>query len=258
MGDHFYTGFGETAYGVGLRDARKRKLLPSVTSIDKVIANVGLDIWKLNSVIETAIANPFDGMVDDKDYIDWIKKEAFKDSRDKMKLGTVVHHMAERYIKGKALFFTGNRPDVWEIFKPLKAWIDVNLLEPNMGIDHNEGAEVVLVHEYLKYAGKADFKGRLTTGEKVILDFKTTTVKESDIKKDGTLRKAKLYDSYVRQLAALNECTDYDDHVLLSVVISTNPGCYGVWVHEWEDEDIDRAWVEFTGALQIYRSIKKL
>ena len=257
MGDHWYTGFGETAYGVGLRDARKRKLFPSVTSIDKVIANVGLDIWKLNSVIETAIANPFDGYDDDDEYMAWIKKETFKDSRDKMKLGTVVHHMAERYIKGKSLFFTGNRPDVWEIFKPLKAWIDVNLAKPDTGLNSKEGAEVILVHEFLKYAGKADFKGRLTTGEKVILDFKTTTVKESDIKKDGTLRKAKLYDSYIRQLAALSACTT-DKCVLLSVVISTNPECYGVWVHEWVEEDINKAWVEFTGALQIYRSIKKL
>ena len=255
--DHWYNSWGEACYGVGLSKARLLKLLPSVTSVDKVIANVGLDTWKLNSVIETCIANPTNGYFDDSEYIAFIKTESFRDSRAKMKLGTVVHHMAERYIKGKPLFFTGNRPDVWEIFKPLKAWIDVNLAKADKGLNSLEGAEVILVNEELEYAGKADFKGRLTTGEKVILDFKTTTVKETDIKKDGTLKKAKLYDSYIRQLAALSECTD-DVCVLLSVIISTNPECYGVWVHEWEKEDIDRALVQFTGALQVYRSIKKL
>jgi len=259
MGDHWYNSFGEPCYGTGLRDARLLKLLPSVTSIDKVIANTGLDIWKQNIVIESCIANPFDGSCDDKEYIDWIKKEAFRDSRQKMKLGTVVHHMAERYIKGKPLFFQGARSDVWEIFKPLKDWIDINLMAPDTGLTSNEGAEVILVNEELGYAGKADFKGRITTSQKVILDFKTTTVKPSDIKKDGALRKAKLYDSYVRQLTALDMATPPKEvNILMSVIISTNPECYGVWTHIWSNADIGKAWVEFTGALQIYRSIKKL
>jgi len=259
MGDHWYNNLGEPKYGTGLRDARKFKYLPSVTSIDKVIANVGLDIWKLNSVIEACIATPFAGFEDDKDYIDWVKKIAFHDSRQKMKLGTVIHHMAERYIKGKPLFFQGSRSDVWDIFEPLKDWVDNNLLPPDKGLNVVEGAEVVLVNEELGYAGKSDFKGRLSTGKKVILDFKTTTVKPSDIKKDGTLRKGKLYDSYVRQLTALDMATPSDEvNILMSVVVSTNPECYGVWTHIWDDKSIGKAWKEFTGALQIYRSLKNI
>ncbi len=258
MGDHWYRATGEAAYNTGLRDARIQKLLPSVTSIDKVIANPGLDIWKLNSVIQTCMANP-QGDFDDKEYMDFIKKEAFRDSRQKMKLGTVVHHLAERYIKGKPLFFHGGRVDVWEIFKPLKDWIDINLIAPDTGLYSDEGAEKVLVNSELGYAGKADLKSRLTTGQKVILDFKTTTVKKSDVKKDGTIKKAKLYDSYIRQLAALDMCTDSDEvNILMSVIISTDPDNYGVWTHIWNDADKWKAWQEFTGALQIFRSIKKL
>lgn len=261
MGDHWYTGFAEPAYGVGLREARKRGLLPSITSIDKVIANTGLDVWKQNVVIEATMTNPFMGEIDDKEYIDWIKQEAFRDSNQKRKLGTVVHHMAERYIKGKPLFFTGNRPDVWEIFKHLKDWIDNNLLKPKTGIMHNAGAEVILVNEELGYAGKADFKGRFNTPlkPKIILDFKTTTVKPSDVKKDGTIKKAKLYDSYCRQLTALDMCTPSNEvNILMSVIISTKPGNYGVWTHIWNDAEIGKAWIEFTAALNIYRSIKNL
>lgn len=255
--DHWYNHIGEPCYGTGLREARKMGYLPSITSIDKVIANTGLDIWKQNIVIETTMANPFKGEVDDKEYIDWIKQEAFRDSRQKAKLGTVVHHMAERYIKELPLFFTGNRPDVWEIFAPLKDWIDENLIAPDTGIMNNEGCEIVLVNEEFGYAGKADFKGRLTTGQKVKLDFKTTTVKPSDVKKDGNIKKAKLYDSYARQLVALNECDD-ESCILMSVIVSTEPGNYGVWTHIWQLEETGKAWEQFVGALNIYRSIKGL
>jgi len=256
--DHWYNAIGEACYGANLKQARMFNYLPSVTTIDKVIANPGLDQWKLNSVIEATIANPFTGFDDDSEYIAWIKKEAFKDSRQKMKLGTVVHHLAERYIKGKPLFFTGSRPDVWDIFKPLKDWIDINLIAPDTGLNSNEGAEVILVKENLGYAGKADFKGRLTTGQKVILDFKSTTIKKSDVKKDGNLKKAKLYDSYARQLTALDMCVVKEVNILMSVIVSTDPDNYGVWTHIWEYEDTKKAWDQFTGALKIFRSQKGL
>ena len=125
---------------------------------------------------------------------------------------------------------------------------------------HNEGAEVILVSETFGYAGKADFKGKLKTNNRnTILDFKTTFLSEKDTKKDGHLKKAKLYDSWPRQLAALDMCTDSKEvNILMSVVVSTNPDFPGVWTHEWDDKSIGKAWIEFTGALNIYRSIKGL
>ncbi len=160
---------------------------------------------------------------------------------------------------GKPLFFIGGRADVWEIFAPLKDWIDINLIAPDTGLFSDEGAEKILVNPEIGYAGKADFKGRLTTGQKVILDFKTTTVKKSDVKKDGTIKKAKLFDSHIRQLAALDMCTDKDEvNILMNVIISTDPDNYGVWQYIWNDADKWKAWQEFTGALQIFRSVKKL
>lgn len=261
MADHWYNHIGEPCYGTGLREARKMGYLPSITSIDKVIANTGLDIWKQNIILKTAMMNPQpqNGLMDDEEYINFIKTEAFRDSKQKAKLGTVVHHMAERYIKGLSLFFIGNRPDVWDIFAPLKEWIDYNLLKPETGFMHNEGAEVILVSDTFGYAGKADFKGKLHIKKNVILDFKTTFLSEKDIKKDGHLKKAKLYDSWPRQLVALDMCTDSKEvNILMSVVISTNKDFPGVWTHEWDNASIGKAWTEFTGALNIYRSIKGL
>ena len=257
MGEHWYNTFGEPCYDTGLREARKRGLLPSITTIDYIIANPGLEIWKQRQVLEASLTLTRKDNETDKEFIDRILFDSKQQGRKAAKLGTVVHHMAERYIKGKPLFFKGNRPDVWDIFKPLRDWIDTNLMVPDFGFMHNEGAEVILVNEELGYAGKADFVGRLLTGKNVILDFKTTFIKLIDIKKDGTLKKAKLYPSWCRQLIALDMCTNGVNE-LLSVVISTNPYFLGIWIHKWNDKEIGDAWIQFTAALNIYRSIKNL
>ena len=253
---HWYNSIGEPCYNAGLREARKQGYLPSVTTIDKIISNPGLDTWKQNVIIETCIANPFKGEIDDKEYIDWIKKEAFRDSRQKAKLGTVVHHLAERYIQGKPLFFQGARSDVWEIFQPLKDWIDINLMEPKKGVSSSEGCEIVLVNENFGYAGKADLLTNDTLGNLTLLDYKTTFLTEKDIKKDGTLKKVKIYPSWGRQLAALNEVAKAER--VLSVVISTNKDFLGVWIVEWTQKELDKYFEEFHHALILYRLINKL
>jgi hypothetical protein len=256
MSDHWYTPLGEPAYGTGLREARKLGLYPSITTIDKIIANPGLENWKQRQVLECSLTLTRGAEESDKDFISRILSDSKEQGRKAAKLGTVVHHMAERYLKGKSLFFIGWRPDVWEIFKPLRIWIDENLLSPESTISREEGAEVILVNETMGYAGKADFVGKDKIKRRINLDFKTTTIKPTDIKKDGTLKKAKLYPSWARQLAALDQC-QYSE-VRMSVVISTNKDFPGVWVHEWSPEDIEKGWIEFASALQIFKSVKNL
>lgn len=256
MGDHWYNSIGDPRYDTGLREARKMGYLPSVTSIDKIIANPGLEIWKQNQVLEASLTLTRDLEETDSEFIARVKTDSREQGRKAAKLGTVIHHMAERYLMDKPLFFRGHREDVWEIFKPLQDWIDDNLLMPDKGFKVREGAEIVLVNESLGYAGKADYVGKDFDEKTVIVDFKTTTIKPTDIKKDGTLKKAKLYDSWSRQLAALSACRTVER--LLSVVISTNPEFRGVWVHDWNMDDIDEAWIQFRGALEIFKSIKGL
>lgn len=261
MGMHFYNDFGEPCYDVGLREARKRGLYPSVTTIDKIIANDGLEIWKQSQILEASLTLTQYENEPDYEFIKRIKTDSKEHGRKAARLGTVIHKLAERYIMGKPLFFRGQRSDVWDIFEPLRDWIDSNITIPRDILFAKVGAEVVLVNESLGYAGKADFVGTylmpVIESKDIILDFKTTSLKPSDIKKDNDLKKAKLYPSWCRQLTALDKCTD-NDNVLMSVVVSTNPDFPGVWTYVWTDEEVEQAWIQFQGALMVFKSIKRL
>ncbi len=254
---HWYNDFGEPCYDAGLREARKRGLYPSVMTIDKIIANDGLEIWKQNQILEASLTLTQHDNEPDYEFIKRIKTDSREHGRKAARLGTVIHKLAERYIIDKPLFFRGQRSDVWDIFEPLKNWIDDYIYIPTHILFDKVGAEVILVNSLLGYAGKADFIGRFDNISNVILDFKTTSLKPADIKKDGTLKKAKLYPSWCRQLTALDHCTD-NDNILMSVVVSTNPDFPGVWTYIWTDEEIEQAWIQFQGALMVFKSVKRL
>jgi hypothetical protein len=254
---HWYNSLGEPCYDTGLREARKIGLLPSVTSVEKVIDNPGLEIWKQNQILEASLTLTRDLEETDSEFIARVKADSMAQTKKAAKLGTVVHHLAERYIMGKDLFYYGKRSDVWEVFRPLRDWIDTHISKPDTGFMSEDGAEVVRVNANLGYAGKADFIGYDKNNVRVLVDFKTTFLKPSDIKKDNTLKKAKLYDSWIRQLSALN-CAGPMVSELLSVVISTNKDFPGVWVHNWDDDAILKGWREFRNALELFKSIKGL
>jgi hypothetical protein len=246
MSSHWYRKDGTTAYGATLKEARENGYLPSVTTVDKVIANEGLEQWKIRQAIMSALTlervNDIFEYEADADYINRILTDSRQQARKAAKLGNVIHKLAERYISGKPLFFKGVRNDVWTLFKPLQNWID------HLGL--NGEAETVLVGD--GYAGKADY-----IDYDVIVDFKTTTVAPCDIKKDGTIKKAKIYDSWGRQLAALR-ATSRTQLDCVSVIISTNITYPGVWCYYWTQEELDKHLQVFQAALKIYRMQKGL
>ena len=250
---HWYTVLGEMRYDAGLRDARRDHLLPSITTIDKVIANPGLDVYKQRQVLMSSLTMIRGENESDDDFIRRVMDDSRQHARKASQLGSVVHKLIERYIMGKPLFFHGQREDVWKIFKPVRDWIDANIMLLDYGFMTNYGAEVVLVN-HLGYAGKADYYGKLKNGRNVIIDWKTTFIKPGDIKKDGDLRKSKYYSSWTRQLAALKECNDSIDTVM-NVVISTNPETLGVWVKEWSEEETSKAFKVFLSAFYIWQDL---
>ena len=253
---HFYNDLGEPKYDAGLRDAKKYGYLPSVTSVEGIIDSYSLRQYMQNQVLHSSLTLTRGDGESDESFIERIKADSKAHSRKAAKLGTVLHHLAERYIMGKSLFFKGQRQDVWILFMPLRDWIDSNLKRPDTGFMSGDGCEVVLVNKELGYAGRADFIGYNTEGDRVLIDFKTTFMETKHIKKDGNISKAKVYDSWPRQLAALNSATYVTK--CLSVVISSNVKFPGVWVYEWSDEEINKGWLEFSNALRLYKSIKGL
>lgn len=242
MASHWYKKDGTTAYGASLKEAREMGYLPSITTIDKVIANEGLEQWKVRQGILAALTMPINSDESDYDYINRILDDSRQQARKAAKLGSVIHKLAERYISGRPLFFKGQRDDVWLLFEPLQKWIDNNKLRGK--------AEKVLTSD--QYAGKADY-----LDADIIIDFKTTTMTEKDIKKDGGIMKKKVYDSWGRQLAAL-QATSRNHRDCVSVVISTNKDFPGVWCYYWPQLELDKHFEVFKSALNIYRIQKGL
>ncbi len=251
---HWYTNLGENRYDSGLREARENNYLPSVTTIDKVIGNPGLEIWKSQQVLLSSLTMTRGEDESDKDFVFRVMTDSRQQARKAAQLGNVIHKLAERYIMGKSLFYHGLREDVWIIFDQVKTWIDEHLEVPDSGFINDEGAEKVLVNQKYGYAGKADFYGWKKPNIPVIIDWKTTFIKQSDVKKNGELKKAKYYPSWLRQLAALQACDNYVP-ACYSVVISTNPELPGVWSKQWSEDELAKGWKEFKAALILWKSI---
>jgi len=82
-----------------LRDAREHDLVPSVTTILRVAAAPGLDLWKQQQVLKAAISVP---RLDGENEADWFSrimqtsKETSAEAADR---GTDMHNVIEDYFQ---------------------------------------------------------------------------------------------------------------------------------------------------------------
>lgn len=247
---HWYDKDGVPHYGASLKEARENKYYLSVTSVEDVMYKYELEQWKIKQAIMSALTLPKKTNEADNDYTDRIICDSRQQARKAAKLGTVIHHMAERYINKRPLFFKGLRPDVWVLFKPLQKWIDDNI--------ESGTAEKVLVDTLYHFAGKADIEGITKDYKYILPDIKTTFIIPDDIKKDGNIKKTKIRDSWGRQLSALRFCTQYEPDEVLSVIVSTNPAFQGVWTYEWSGAELDKHFEVFKAALKLAQVQKGL
>lgn len=240
---HWYDKHGNPRYDADMRTARKEGLLPSVTSIDNVIAAPGIEEYKIKQMFIAAQDVPMERDEPSRLYYNRVKAASKQHARNAAKLGTVIHRLIERYLTGKPLFFKGQRKDVWSIFDIAKRWIDENITEI-------EEVESVVVAP--AYAGKADCICKVN-GKPAIIDWKTTDP-DGKLKKDGQPGKNKMfYPSHIRQLAALS-CSRHK-YELINVAISTNINIPGVWVKRWTREEKEKGLCEFHYALRLWYSI---
>ncbi len=98
---HWYRKDGTPAYEIigknglprptTLRDARKEGLLPSVTSIIRLAAAPGLDIWKQDQTILACLTMPKIHAESEADYVARIKSDAKEQARQAAERGTLIH-----------------------------------------------------------------------------------------------------------------------------------------------------------------------
>ena len=103
---HWYTRDGAPAYevpradGKGMRattvrDARKDDLVPSVTTVLRVLANPVLEAWKQEQCVLSALTLPREDDESEDDYAKRVVLDSKETSRKAMTLGTDVHAAIE-------------------------------------------------------------------------------------------------------------------------------------------------------------------
>ena len=112
---HWYDADGVPHHEAGPREARKLNLMPSVTTVMGVMKNPGLDIWKQNNLLLSALTFPDE----EKEGVelDALAKRVVEDSRKQGSgaaiRGTAVHVGAEAILQQRAVKKNGDWRDFW-------------------------------------------------------------------------------------------------------------------------------------------------
>ncbi|MDF1594239.1 MAG: hypothetical protein P1P89_22235 [Desulfobacterales bacterium] len=242
-GGHWYDRKGNPAYTylnkkgeekpTTLRQARMLNFYPSVTTIMKVKAQPGLEIWKQNQILQAAATLP---AIEGESTDDWCKRviadagEHGKAARDK---GTAIHRSIERFFIGLPVTEYGKEVDK---IVTLLSELNIAHIEAEKSFSHSSG-----------YGGKIDFVGEDIAGNPVVIDFKTT-----DFKDKGK----KHWPEMVIQLAAYAQGIGKTDARLINVFISRNLADPEVDYYEWPADEISKGHIQFKLLLALWQCEK--
>ena len=187
MAAHWYTRAGVLQEGAGLRRARMEDLLPSVTTIQDMVAKPDLQVWIERESIRAALRSPLQGSEHEEDAIRRIKAERWQSGEKIRSLGTMVHAELEKVLadwpRRETLL---PDPPLRGLVEPVIRWIERTYPEADTVL-----AERRVTHN-LGYAGTAD--ALVKQGPfAALLDFKTQRPK------NGALT---TWPEWVQQLAA--------------------------------------------------------
>lgn len=246
-GSHWYTHDGESCHtikradgdgerAVTVADARKLKLLPSVTNVLGVLHKPQLETHKIAAAVKAAMANPKQADESDEYYIKRIIDASKEDVRGAADLGTRIHDAIDKMIGGE-----GYDQELSQFVEPVRATIAENKWNIHT-------REVVLVNSGEGYAGRVDAIFDSPSGFGII-DFKTRKTKAG--------QKCTPYDGQAEQLAAYARAHYGKDASeiasLINIYISTTePGRVEVYEHP----ESMNYWRQFKAACVIWRGMK--
>jgi len=234
---HWYTQKGEPAHDSTLRDARKLNLLPSVTSILKILDKPQLTSWRVEQGIMAALTLPQKPGEPVEDFARRVVEDASAHSKSAAEFGTEIHTYIEQHLATGKIIPCGSGIEFWP---PIRDWLDKNVSEVRM-------SEKVVVDLDYGYAGRldlvADLGGRLT-----LIDFKTQGTKPG--------KAINKYPEWAWQLAAMYFAVEAPIARWVNVVISSSEEGR-IEVVDWSIDDIQRGWKVFVRLLELWRLIKK-
>jgi hypothetical protein len=194
-GGHWYKPDGtplhqvQKADGSGMRDttladAKKLKLLPSVTGITDIVAKPALMNWKAGQVAAAAFASPPTGEETLEYYTERIINASHTQVAGAADLGSKVHDALEKLLTEGP---DGVPESMWPYVGPVVEWKK----QAKIAYDN---IEKVLVSVEYGYAGRCDVLGHDADGCPIVIDYKTRKTKPKQV--------CKPYDTQGMQLAA--------------------------------------------------------
>jgi hypothetical protein len=217
-----------------------------VTTILGVISKPGLESWKLNQAIDSALTLP---MLEGES-LDDFKVRVIKDAKEQgqkaAQLGTDIHASLDKAYSGKSY-----SPE-HEVY--VKAVQEAVFLKYG---NQDWIAEKSFAHN-LGFGGKIDLACTATliegnpltmTDTGIVIDFKTSSFTEDKIKTLG-------YDEHIFQLAAYATGLCIQRPILANVYVSTvTPGL--VFIKEYTQEEAEWGWACFSSFLNAWKTMKK-
>ncbi len=221
---HWYTKDGETSHDSDLRDARKRLLYTSVTSVDKdMFTNPALDRYKAEQLTKAAFENPRQPHEDIDDYSQRIYLVSLEHAKAAANKGVAIHTAIDG-------IYEIAPPEIEPFIAGTRKWFNENIVS----IVSSE--KVVLDHD-ISVAGRMDKRVIHRKYGLCTLDYKSQGIKTVKGKKN----KPGFYDSFARQLAfyAAGEAKSEGSYPKLDtcislVIDSIDPSApyENVWTHD--------------------------
>lgn len=227
-----------------LADARKMGLAPSVTTVQKLLANPVLIDWIKREVARAAIKYPKGRFDSEEAHIKQLLEGADEYRDWASMFGTSVHFGISQNFRG----MVGDErdqacdDDVQDVVDGFLQWYS----QQELVCERSE-------HTFISpdgYAGTVDWLGQFQ-GRPSIMDFKTRDFNEDDVLHNRVVT----YEENGIQLSGYACGTNNRHRARLSCIISrTVPGL--VVLHEWKDADIvrhDRAWSQLWELWQVLK-----
>jgi hypothetical protein len=221
-----------------LADARKLNLLPSVTTIARLFPADGLQNWKQEQIIMSALTTPRMPGDTDESFVKEVIRCAQEQASKAAEVGTRRHMLCERWNKAwfggwenGSISMDGVEPGDVQFCEPYYQWFRDNVKSVLR-------SEFIVINQVLGYGGKVDLECVLNDGRRCIVDLKNRA-------------KPAVYDSDCIQLAGYAEAMrdqpaqagTSELPYCISVVLGTKEP--SILVREWDINEQIHAYESF-------------
>lgn len=237
---HWYTKDGEPAYSTEgktgtrpttLRDARKLGLLPSVTTIIGQLSKAGLDTWKQQQVLLSALTLPKIATESEQEWLTRVMKDSKETGRKAADRGNAIHEVIQSFYENVLADWP---PYVRTVEQTINEHFGNQLWTSERSFAHDDG-----------FGGKVDLSSRqdaLRGWKGAVVDFKT---------KDIALDKVDVYFEHILQLAAYRQGLGTPE--ARCAIVFVNGTSNEVKLIEVEEEELQRGWECYWHLLKVYQ-----